>query len=176
MMEILVAALVLVLACLFSALVMLVLMPFEGAIVRLRANYLPKAITLDNVLEDGRDEETPRQFMMQSLFWRQRRSTGKIGPVVNGIIPMMMRTRRLEGWLGLWKGITPQLAQMCLIMVAAMIILGSDGGLSPYRNAPPGGPGNFPLFSNFLYLLLSAFIMLPFQVIVARCVSGGVIH
>lgn len=169
-MGILLAALIYAIMFAISLAIVIVIMPFEGALIRLRANYLPKAVTLDNVLQDGRDEETPRDFVMQSISWRHRRSTGKIGPVVGGVFPMMARTKRLEGWEGLWKGVTPLIAETGVtLLISSMLLAPLHPQRSPYGSVP-GGPGNFPFLLNFLTLTLVAVVMLPFQVVVARYV------
>lgn len=74
------ASLVLVLSI---SLAVLFTQPFTGALVRLRANYLPKAVSLDNVLEDGAgvdDAETVNGTgrKISAYLLSQQRQTAKI--------------------------------------------------------------------------------------------------
>ena len=64
------------------ALSLLIAVPLTGVLVRFRANYTPKGLQLDG--EGGVQPHT--------------------GPVVNSYFAMFARVRRLEGWLGLYKG------------------------------------------------------------------------
>lgn len=74
--------------CISAFISVLISQPFTGAVIRLRANYLPKAVSLDNILEDGAMEGggsdgfggtsgvTPRKI---SAYWLNRgRQTAKI--------------------------------------------------------------------------------------------------
>lgn len=163
---------VLVLSIILSVLIS---QPFTGALVRLRANYLPRAVSLDNVLEDGGQENggvrgvTPRAI--SGYFLRERQSTAKIGPVVNGILSMLARTKRLEGWPGVFKGYAPVVCQLFVLGVFTFSfynvggITGTGGG--QYR-AAPSGPGQFGFWSNLLFMIITSLVALPLNVITNR--------
>lgn len=143
--------------------------PFNGAIVRLRANYLPKAVSLDNVLEDGASSTTsPRA--LSSFLLSERRSSAKIGPVVTGVFAMMMRTKRLEGWAGIYKGSIPVAIQIFTLSTLTFVFFSGAGGSSPgsaYK-AGPAGPGQFGFWSNLFYMLFVSLAALPLNVVTYR--------
>lgn len=62
-----------------SVIATLIVMPFKGSLIRLRANYNPRAVGFD-----GTDNT--------------------VGPRLTSLIGTMKRTYRLEGWYGLYKG------------------------------------------------------------------------
>ncbi|PWZ02153.1 hypothetical protein BCV70DRAFT_225427 [Testicularia cyperi] len=144
--------------------------PFNGAIVRLRANYLPKAVSLDNVLEDGATNSSPRA--LSSFLLSERRSSAKIGPVVTGVFQMMMRTKRLEGWAGIYKGSAPVAIQ--LLTLSSLTFLFFSGAVTSAAGgtykASPSGPGQFGFFSNLFYMLFVAVVALPLNVIIHRTI------
>lgn len=63
---------------------LLLAVPLAGVLVRFRANYTPKGLQLDG--EGGLQPHT--------------------GPVINSYFAMFARVKRLEGWLGLYKGLS----------------------------------------------------------------------
>lgn len=63
---------------------LLLAVPLAGVLVRFRANYTPKGLQLDG--EGGVQPHT--------------------GPVINSYFAMFMRVKRLEGWPGLYKGLS----------------------------------------------------------------------
>lgn len=145
--------------------------PFNGAIVRLRANYLPKAVSLDNVLEDGQASSAasgPRA--LSSFLLSERRSTAKIGPVVTGVFTMMMRTKRLEGWSGIYKGSAPVAVQLVTLSALTLLFFSgaSQSSAGGAYKAGPAGPGQFGFFSNLFYMLFVAVVALPLNVITYR--------
>ncbi len=116
----------------------LISQPFNGAIVRLRANYLPKAVSLDNVLEDGAGSTSgPRA--LSSFLLSERRSTAKIGPVVTGVFAMMLRTKRLEGWQGIYKGSIPVAIQIFVLSTLTVMFFSGASASSP-GSAYKAGP------------------------------------
>ncbi|EST08470.1 Mitochondrial carrier domain protein [Kalmanozyma brasiliensis GHG001] len=149
----------------------LISQPFNGAIVRLRANYLPKAVSLDNVLEDGAGSTSgPRA--LSSFLLSERRSTAKIGPVVTGVFSMMLRTKRLEGWAGIYKGSIPVAIQIFTLSSLTFIFFSGASGSSPgsaYK-AGPAGPGQFSFFANLFYMLFVSIAALPLNVITYRTI------
>lgn len=172
----LIAVAVLFLSIFFSV---LVTQPFSGALVRLRANYLPKAVSLDNVLEDGTHSSGVRGVTPRTIggfFLRERQNAAKIGPVVSGIVAMLLRTRRLEGWAGIYKGSWPVACQLFLLGLFMLLIfsvggLGSVGG-GIYRSAP-SGPGQFGFWSNIFFMILTNIVALPLNVVINRCVCSN---
>lgn len=149
----------------------LISQPFNGAIVRLRANYLPKAVSLDNVLEDGAGSTSgPRA--LSSFLLSERRSSAKIGPVVTGVFSMMMRTKRLEGWAGIYKGSIPVAIQIFTLSTFTLVFFAGASASSPgsaYK-AGPAGPGQFSFFSNLFYMLFVSLAALPLNVITYRTI------
>ncbi|WFD36556.1 hypothetical protein MCUN1_003439 [Malassezia cuniculi] len=150
----------------FAALAVVV--PFDGALVRHRANYLPKAVSLDNVLQDGQETE-PGEYVRQTLMWREQRATAKIGPVVNGVAKMMRRIVRLEGWRGLWKGITLDLVLSMMIMWIQLLLFGSLFLLAPY-NGMPAGPDGISKTAVVLYSMILALFDIPIIVLTNRAI------
>ena len=152
----------------------LISQPFNGAIVRLRANYLPKAVSLDNVLEDGAATSASAPRALSSFLLSERRSTAKIGPVVPGVFSMMFRTKRLEGWAGIYKGSIPVAIQIFTLSTLTFIFFSGASASSPgsaYK-AGPAGPGQFGFFANLFYMLFVAMAALPLNVITDRYVAS----
>lgn len=146
--------------------------PFNGAIIRLRANYLPKAVSLDNVLEDGAASTTSGPRALSSFLLSDRRSSAKIGPVVTGVFAMMMRTKRLEGWAGIYKGSIPVAIQIFTLSSLTFLFFSGASASSPgsaYK-AGPAGPGQFGFFANLFYMLFVSLAALPLNVITYRTI------
>ncbi|KAK6905836.1 hypothetical protein I203_106670 [Kwoniella mangroviensis CBS 8507] len=80
-------------------------MPFHGALVRLRANYNPHAVGLD--------------------------AQTRVGPTLTTLVGTLKRTKRLEGWWGLWKGTYPTLAYTTLVSIASIIFVGGSSTRGP---------------------------------------------
>ncbi|CAO1635874.1 unnamed protein product [Parajaminaea phylloscopi] len=170
------ASIVLVLTICISVLITL---PFTGSIVRLRANYLPKAVSLDNVLEDGAGEGPAPQAgsgttrKISAYLLSQRRQGAKIGPVVSGVFPMLARTKKLEGWQGIYKGSFFVTVQLLLLAAVIAIFFDVDGTPSvtggAYKSAPTG-PGQFGFFGNLLFMCFVALISLPLNVATYRTI------
>ncbi|TKY86437.1 hypothetical protein EX895_004586 [Sporisorium graminicola] len=165
------AIVVLIAIALSIGISVLISQPFNGAIVRLRANYLPKAVSLDNVLEDGAGSTSgPRA--LSSFLLSERRSSAKIGPVVTGVFAMMFRTKRLEGWAGIYKGSIPVAIQIFTLSTLTVIFFAGASASSPgsaYK-AGPAGPGQFSFFANLFYMLFVSLAALPLNVITYRTI------
>ncbi|PWN53637.1 hypothetical protein IE53DRAFT_383850 [Violaceomyces palustris] len=150
---------------------LLVSQPFNGAIVRLRANYLPKAVSLDNVLEDGQSSTNPRAI--SAFLLSERRSAAKIGPVVSGVFAMLARTKRLEGWQGVYKGSAPVALQLILLSFITFLFFDSTGSSTSaggqYR-AAPAAPGKFAFLSNLFFMAFVSLVALPLNVITYRTI------
>ncbi len=142
--------------------------PFQGALVRLRANYLPKAVSLDNVMEDG--EGSARRVFAEFVQSQEARATAKIGPVVPGILAMIRRTYRLEGWPGLYKGSLPTAAQLIWLSLITWIFfdLAPKGVVGGGYKAAPSGPGQFSFWTNIFYMFFISLAALPLNVITYR--------
>lgn len=155
------------------AISVLISQPFNGAIIRLRANYLPKAVSLDNVLEDGAASRAPSgPRALSSFLLSERRSTAKIGPVVTGVFSMMLRTKRLEGWAGIYKGSIPVAIQIFTLSTLTFIFFSGASASSPgsaYK-AGPAGPGQFGFFANLFYMLFVSLAALPLNVVTYRTI------
>ncbi|KDN40616.1 hypothetical protein K437DRAFT_250029 [Tilletiaria anomala UBC 951] len=143
--------------------------PFQGALIRLRANYLPKAVSLDNVLEDG--AASSRHAFAEFIQSSEAKSAAKIGPVVPGIFAMMRRTKRLEGWAGLYKGSVPTVIQLVWLWIITWVVFDStSSGFGGSYRAAPAGPGNFAFWGNLVFMLLLSFAALPLNVISFRVI------
>ena len=92
-MGILLAALIYAIMFAISLAIVIVIMPFEGALIRLRANYLPKAVI---ALRPCDDPESPEE---QDLAFG--------APAVErytGIVDCLMKMRNEEGLESLMRG------------------------------------------------------------------------
>ncbi|OCF54207.1 hypothetical protein L486_08119 [Kwoniella mangroviensis CBS 10435] len=116
-------------------------MPFHGALVRLRANYNPHAVGLD--------------------------AQTRVGPTLTTLVGTLKRTKRLEGWWGLWKGTYPTLAYTTLVSIASIIFVGGSSTRGPKNtySVPEAGGVRMGLFTIVLTL-----IALPMTVIINRSI------
>ncbi|WVR05998.1 hypothetical protein IAU60_003026 [Kwoniella sp. DSM 27419] len=116
-------------------------MPFHGALVRLRANYNPHAVGLDAEM--------------------------RVGPTLTTLVGTLKRTKRLEGWWGLWKGMLPMLAYTTLVSIASIIFVGGSASRGPKNtySVPEAGGIRMGLFTIVLTL-----IALPMTVIINRSI------
>ncbi|OJT06349.1 hypothetical protein TRAPUB_2811 [Trametes pubescens] len=104
--ELLFLALTLALSLVVS---LLITVPLTGAIVRLRANYNPKALQLDP--EGNAHVHT--------------------GPIVTGFFGMLRRVYRIEGYAGLYKGIMPT-ALATIVMTGFAVAAMDSRGLASH--------------------------------------------
>lgn len=175
------------------ALSLLISQPFNGALIRLRgeldagcyqhasrahstdhvlpssilnpANYLPKAISLS--LES--DDTDPERGAAGRSALAAGRSAAKIGPVVPGIFAMLMRTRRLEGWAGVYKGSAPVVAQLLVVSLASSLFFaGASASAHGQYKAAPSGPDAFGFWKNLFFMGFMALVALPLNVITHR--------
>ncbi|WFD18669.1 hypothetical protein MCAP1_000876 [Malassezia caprae] len=143
-----------------------IILPVTNALTRLRANYLPRAVSLNSVMEDGRGPEPERTNIFTRLFPRKEMST-KIGPVVPGIWAMMQRIRRLEGLRGLFKGATP----MGVIMVVSLLIVASRVDLSYMSSGHLKPSGEIHPFGDFLLSIITYLAVFPFELLMRRTMA-----
>lgn len=84
---------------------------------------------------------------------------------------MLARTKKLEGWHGIYKGSIPVALQ--LLLLAAVIALFFDVDGSPgvtggaYKSAPTA-PGQFGFFGNLFFMCFVALVSLPLNIITYR--------
>ncbi|KAL7410766.1 hypothetical protein BDY24DRAFT_417620 [Mrakia frigida] len=136
------AILVMLLTFLFAA---AFVMPIAGSITRLRANYIPKGVRLDE-------------------------EAGKTGPlVVRSVWGMIKRVKNLEGWKGLYKGISPVIALDVLIGVSIAIVAFVANAITgaPTDGSAATAPGGLSLIVAGLG---AAFFTLPFTVLINRSI------
>lgn len=117
--------------------------PFHGAVIRLRANYNPKGVGL----EEGQEN--------------------RVGPTLTTVWGTLQRTKRVEGWMGLWKGAYPALCYTFLLSLASIIFIGSASTKGPKGayTVPDASGIKMGLFTVVLTL-----ISLPATVIINRCI------
>jgi len=124
-----------------------VIIPWLGTLVRFRANFTPKGLQLD---QDGGAQP-------------------HVGPVVKSYLGMLLRTKRIEGWGGLFKGVMPMLFSSTLLTLFAGIIMGASFG-------NPRAPGryNVPESGSLLLVLwaaLTTMLTIPFTIITNRAIT-----
>ncbi|KAK4687234.1 hypothetical protein P7C73_g2887, partial [Tremellales sp. Uapishka_1] len=139
-----------ILTLLLAALIMIVLMavgvgitmPFHGSMVRLRANYNPRAVGLEG-------------------------TENRVGPTLYSLFGTMKRTKRLEGWWGLYKGAYPSLIFTTLVSLASIIFVGGSATRGPkgVYSVPEAGGVRMGIFTIVLTL-----ISLPMTVIINRSI------
>ncbi|WFC95621.1 hypothetical protein MBRA1_002272 [Malassezia brasiliensis] len=144
--------------------VLLCTMPFFVSITRLRANYLPKAVSLTNVLNEGELDTIEHRSVLRSLLMRAKRATAKIGPVVDGVFPMIARTKRLEGWRGLYQGSTIVASGVFVTYTIGIVFFLSSVTTIDDTMARPRTPFVWAVVSE----LLQALVVLPFDVVLKR--------
>ncbi|PKI83447.1 hypothetical protein MVES_002436 [Malassezia vespertilionis] len=145
-----------------------IIIPFVGTLTLLRANYLPMAVSLDNVLLDGREDELEQRSVLRSMFLRAQRSSAKIGPVVRGVFPMMARVRRLEGWRGLYKGSTVLAVGGFITAIPTILV-----AIYSARSGNFGRDEQYTAFSPFRTMVskvILAMVSLPFDVVLKRTI------
>lgn len=151
---------------------LLVFQPLQSSLVRLRANYLPRAITLGLGDEDA---ERPRP----SSSSPSRRSSGlfsvradpvKIGPVTSGVFGMAKRVVRLEGWRGLYRGAFPGAVQMIgLTLIGSVLLAPFVAAGSKWKKA--AATGDIGVIALATYLVIAIFVNLPMSIVSHRYVQ-----
>lgn len=80
-----------------SCIGVLITQPIHGALVRLRANYSPKAVALDGL--ENRSVHLSFHHTGLELI-----AIYRSGPILTSLFGTLKRTKRIEGWYGLYKG------------------------------------------------------------------------
>ncbi|BEI86265.1 hypothetical protein CcaverHIS002_0605520 [Cutaneotrichosporon cavernicola] len=138
--------LTIVVACLImmisAVIATIIVMPFKGSLIRLRANYNPRAVGFDG-------------------------SDNTVGPRLTSLIGTMKRTYRLEGWYGLYKGAFPMLGFTMVVSILAVIFVGASAVRGPkgtYTIPKNGGVG-MALFGMVLIV-----VTLPMTIVINRAI------
>ncbi|KAH8828039.1 mitochondrial carrier domain-containing protein [Flagelloscypha sp. PMI_526] len=134
LLEILVAAFVI-------AISLGILIPFTGVLVRFRANYNPKALRLD----------------------AEGEAQAHTGPVIESYFAMFVRTWKIEGWPGLYKGIMP--TGISSIIFATVLLL--------FFDAPSHSHGKYrapdaSFLGQIVFAMMNVVVYLPAMVISYR--------
>lgn len=131
--------------------------PLSSSMVRLRANYLPRAVSLGL----GDDNERSSSFFEAEPM--------KIGPVTSGVVGMARRVINIEGWKGLWRGSFPVAIQMIwLTLVGSLVIAPFVAAGSKWKQA--AATGDVGLLALAVYLLIAVFVDLPMSIISHRTI------
>lgn len=140
-----------------ASVALLFVMPFEGALTRMRVFYMPK----DAPSAAG-------QGGQQNFFY-------KLALSIAGVFQMMARTKRLEGWSALWSGTTLRVVELAVL---TMLSLEFKLTYLDYWRAPDAPEPNGLLeklrevfyIPNALRLSVLPLVLLPIQVLVVRYV------
>ncbi|KAJ3479469.1 hypothetical protein NLI96_g9042 [Meripilus lineatus] len=123
---------------------LIITVPCSGALVRLRANYNPRGLQLD---DEGNVEP-------------------HTGPVVTTFIGMLKRVKRIEGWPGLYKGLMPTLLEALAITFFVVTALAANPKF-PMKTAP----SSVGIFGTLAYLVFAILLSLPAAVITYRAIT-----
>jgi len=126
------------------AISLLITVPFTGALIRLRANYNPRGLQLDD--EGGAEPHT--------------------GPIVTGFIGMLKRVKRIEGWAGLYKGLMPTFVETLILTIFAVVALEANPRYHSRANPPDAG-----IVGTLAYCVFSILISLPAVIITYRSIT-----
>ncbi|KAI0704995.1 mitochondrial carrier [Cerioporus squamosus] len=118
--------------------------PLTGALVRLRANYNPKALQLDP--EGNVNVHT--------------------GPIVTSFFGMLRRVYRIEGWAGLYKGLMPTGIATLVMTGFAIAALDSKRLASHGRIDPP----DVGILATLVYGIFGMLVALPAAIITYRSI------
>jgi len=127
--------------------------PIAGAIVRLRANYTPKGLQL-NQEEDvnGSSHVAPE---------------ARVGPAVDGIVNMMRRIYQLEGWPGMYKGFMPAFVSTILLTLWALLTIPGHAKYQPRSQMHVPSTG---IFRGLLYGMGALVVGIPYEILFNRAV------
>ncbi|EJF65405.1 mitochondrial carrier [Dichomitus squalens LYAD-421 SS1] len=129
----------------FSLVVSLgITVPFTGALVRLRANYNPRALQLDP--EGNVNVHT--------------------GPIVTSFFGMLRRVYRIEGWAGLYKGLMPT-ASATIVMTGFAVAAMDSKQLARHGRVDPPDVG---MLAALVYAAFGTLVSLPAAIITYRSI------
>ncbi|KAH7916550.1 mitochondrial carrier domain-containing protein [Hygrophoropsis aurantiaca] len=131
-------------------LILAILFPLSGALVRIRAHYRPKRPRLQYHSRDA-SEGARATF---SDTWR----TEYVAPVPS-FLGMLRRTQKIEGWAGLYKGFVPMLLAEIPVYIGTTI-------RAHYRQT--NHPNNVLL--EFAFKIIAMLVVLPFTVASYRAI------
>ncbi|KAG9049951.1 hypothetical protein FS837_008538 [Tulasnella sp. UAMH 9824] len=140
--------------CASATVVLAIVVPFIGIVVRFRVNYNPRALSLGpggdaiGVPDGGEDGRV-------------------VGPRVTSLLGMFLRVRRIEGWKGLYKGYMPLLLYTMGNTLFSLVWTGSKA------HSPKGGYSipRATMFQSLVYALFMALIALPFGILTNRAIT-----
>ncbi|QRV78480.1 mitochondrial carrier protein [Ceratobasidium sp. AG-Ba] len=127
---------------------LIIAVPLAGAIVRLRANYTPKGLQLDQ-----EDTDVAPQ--------------ARVGPAVDGIVNMLRRIYRLEGWPGMYKGFVPALISTIVITLWAILTV---PGHAKYRPCSQVYVPATSILHGLLYGMGALLVAIPYEILFNRAV------
>lgn len=119
--------------------------------VRQCANYRPKGVALGGDDDDDEASASP-----------------KLGPDVPGVFAMITRTRKLEGWRGLYQGTTLAIAMNYLLAVVSLLVVVGIVLLSSHVHVAPAAAGW--LYAAFVVVswVGPVVLTLPLEVLLLR--------
>ncbi|TCD69808.1 hypothetical protein EIP91_006121 [Steccherinum ochraceum] len=126
------------------AISLLISIPLVGALVRLRANYNPKGLQLD---DEGNVEP-------------------HTGPVVTTFFGMLRRVKRIEGWAGLYKGLMPSLIETTFLTLFAVIALNGNPRQHGRTTPPESG-----IIGTLIYAAFSIILSMPATILTYRAIT-----
>ncbi|KAH0827823.1 mitochondrial carrier [Lanmaoa asiatica] len=127
----------------FLVITLAILVPLAGALVRLRAHYIPKNLQL----------EPEGDVQLHT------------GPVITSFFAMLVRVYRIEGWPGLYRGLMPTLLLISVVTLFLWIFVGYDS-LRHGIYAP-----STDILGILAYSLFAMLVFLPQKVITDRTIT-----
>ncbi|KAG8712106.1 hypothetical protein FRC09_017108 [Ceratobasidium sp. 395] len=127
--------------------------PIAGAIVRLRANYTPKGLQLNQEEDINESSHVAPE--------------ARVGPAVNGIVNMLRRIHRLEGWPGMYKGFMPAFVSTILLTLWAVLTIPGHAKYQPRSQMHVPGTG---ILRGLLYGMGALVVGIPYEILFNRAV------
>ena len=119
-----------------------VAIPSWGALVRIRANYLPKGVALDEA--------------------------GKVGPAVYSVPDMKRRVEQLEGRSSLWRGTSLMLYFIAVLALAYFVVLTAI--MIPFKIVSGADHGTLAFFSAMVLIVVTVPLSAPMEVLLRRTI------
>ncbi|KAL0577317.1 hypothetical protein V5O48_004673 [Marasmius crinis-equi] len=126
------------------AISMAIIVPFEGTLVRFRANYNPKGLQLD--AEGGAQPHT--------------------GPVIQSYFGMMRRVYNIEGWSGLYKGFMPTFLSTAFVTGLIIVFMDTPRPSHGKYRAPEAS-----VLGTLFYTIVMMLLSLPTTIITFRAIT-----